>query len=100
MLPLAIVLALSPCAAQAQQDSALQAELARLIEKTNAIQTLHLVYDIESEDEGKPLNGTMEVAYRAPGTGRCHMSWDSLEVDYWVAEGMVYMGGSGSWKKA
>lgn len=68
----------------------LEQELAHLIEKTNALESFHLIYDVDHERDGKSEAMALEVIYRAPDLGRIRWSMPEGDVDMWVVGNHMY----------
>ena len=61
---------------QEPEDPCIEQELAALIEKTNALESFHLVYDTKGPGKERPK--TFEFIYRAPGLARVRASHSRL----------------------
>ena len=87
-----------------QQDGgrSVEEEITALIEKTNDLETFHLVYHVEREGED-PMKATFEFVYRAPDLARMKAAGDEGEMDMWVTEQQVIwrddMEGDGEWNR-
>jgi hypothetical protein len=85
---------------QGEAEPTIEQELAALIEKTNALESFHVVYSMESTVEGAPSGMSMEVDYEAPARGRLLVSTDDGEQDMWIDGDRMYMCTAGVWRKA
>src|SRR5688572_5574327 len=96
----AVLVAAALVAPQEDEEQSVQEEIAALIEKTNALETFHLIYDLKGKDEDGPIDGTMELVYRAPDLGRLRFSGSHGDIDNWIVGEHVYFQQDGDWKSA
>ncbi len=90
---------------QEPEELNVEQELAALIEKTNALETFHLVYDMTSPGEETPTKATLEFLYRAPDLARMHVTGDEGEMDVWMDEAQMVLRSDldeedGAWHRA
>ena len=95
----AVALSVAVLAPQEEAPS-LADELAALVERTNRIETLHLVYEAESEKDGEAKAVVVELAYRAPDLMRLHITRPEGEVEHWILGARMYLLSEGRWQKA
>src|SRR6185503_16696674 len=81
-----------------KEEPTVEQELAALIEKTNALETFHLVYDMASSEDGE--SGSLELLYRAPDLGRAHLSSSEGDTDFWVQGKHMYVLADDRWRSA
>jgi len=87
-------------ASQQSDEPTIADELTALIAKTNALERFHLIYDVESEIEGKAQSMTVELVYRAPDLAQIRTSTEGATLDYWVEGTKVFVWQGGLWKSA
>lgn len=91
---------------QEPEEPSVEQELAALIEKTNALETFHLIYDMENSGVEWPSKATFEFVYRAPALARLHITSAEGEFDCWIDQEQVFMRsdvgepGDGEWHRA
>lgn len=95
-----ILLAVPCLAVQEPESLTVEQELAALIEQTNALDSFHLLYDMESEVEGEASQMSMELVYLAPDLGRMRVLGAEGEVDNWMVGERVYVLTDEEWKSA
>jgi len=95
----AAAIALSLHAPQGDGPS-LEEELAALVERTNRIETLHLVYEAESEVDGEAETMTVELVYRAPDLGRMRVTSSKGVFDQWIVGDRLFIHAEGRWQSA
>jgi hypothetical protein len=84
---------------QEPEERTVAQELAALIEKTNALESFHAIYDLKRTGEGA-MEMTMELVYRAPDLGRLRLSGTEGEFDNWLIGERMYFLQSEGWKSA
>lgn len=91
---------------QGKEERSVEDELAALIEKTNALESFHLVYDMGNAGEEGPAKATFEFVYRAPDLARMRATSDKGEMDMWINEDQmtwrtdIEEQGDGAWHRA
>jgi hypothetical protein len=83
---------------QEKVELTVEQELAALIEKTNALETFHVFYELSMT--GETETATVELVYRAPDLGRMRFSASGKEADAWFSGRDIYSHVDGSWRKA
>ena len=73
-------------------------EIAALIEKTNALESFHAIYDMtRSEEKGGAM--TLEFAYRAPDLGVARVHGSEMDVEVWMLGTDFYVRQGETWKR-
>ncbi|HEX6885212.1 MAG TPA: hypothetical protein VF530_17695 [Planctomycetota bacterium] len=85
----ALVLSVAGLVPQGEEPS-LEEELAALVERTNRIETLHLVYEAQGEKDGEPETMTLDLVYRAPDFGRVRLENSEGGIEQWFMGTRVY----------
>lgn len=94
MIGIALVFAIGLYSDQeAPNGTLVERELASLVEKTNALKTFHLVYDVTYTGEEAPWNATIEVYYEAPERGRLRVITDEGGMECWIDGADLYSRG-------
>lgn len=90
-----------PVGLQDAAEPTIEQELAALIEKTNALETFHVVYDMESTaKEESPGHVSLEIVYVAPAIGHLLASGPGADQDMWLVDGNLYGKLDGAWRRA
>ncbi len=104
MIKLACLLVAALCAfPQGEEEpSSIEEELAQLIEKTNALETFHVVYSMENTTSGESVPVFAEFVYRAPDLGRMRSFTPDGMLDIWILGNRTYgrFPGSTDWGMA
>ncbi len=92
-------------APQEKAPPSIEQELERLVSKTNALETFHVIYGFEGsegEGEGEGEGLSLELVYRAPDLGRLIASFPDGEAETWVVGKRIYARFSGEdfWRSA
>jgi len=74
--------------------------VASLIERTNELDSFHVVYEVETEEDGETEVGAIEFVFQSPGVGRLRISTPDRMADTWVVDGVMYLHAAGAWKRA
>lgn len=101
MLALTVCVALvTPLGASSRQaeEPSIEQEIEALVAKTNALESLHLVYELDS-GEAHP-DGEMEIVYRAPDLGHVRVHRKEGPVDAWWIGNSIYVDGGDGWRHA
>jgi hypothetical protein len=86
---LAVLACLTPLAQE--DEPSFEEELAALIERTNALASFRLVYDVESTSDGETKEGTIELLYRAPDFFRAQVSGFCGDMDFWLSGDEIHV---------
>lgn len=97
-----LVLFASACMATAggsAEESEVQDTLDELIERTNELETFHIVYDTEVTKKGEVKTGTTELVLSEPHLGFFRMSVEEGFAESWIVDHVWYIRLSGEgWK--
>lgn len=94
----ALVASLGVSSQQAEEPS-IEQEIDALVTKTNALESLHLVYEVSPS---KDATGTavLELVYRAPDMGHFRMRHEEGQVDAWLIGSTMYVDTGKGWRHA
>lgn len=94
----ALVASLGASSRQAEEPS-IEQEIEALVAKTNALESLHLVYEVSPSKDGTSA-AVLELVYRAPDLGHFRMQHEEVQIDAWWIGSTMYMDMGKAWRHA